>query len=98
MHFYLRKAALYRDMLVGRLVCPTRVLVFSKRDKTVLYVYANSYDVTMLQRYTTLQYQNVAMLQCYNVTMLCYNVKILSCNVTMIQCYNVTISKCYNVL
>ena len=65
MHFYLRKAALYRDMLVGRLVCPTRVLVFSKRDKTVLYVYTNSYNVTMLQCY------NITMLQCYyNVTML----------------------------
>ena len=84
MHFYLRKAALYRDMLVGRLVCPTRVLVFSKRDKTVLYVYANSYDVTMLQRYTTLQYQNVAMLQCQNVMLQCQNVNMQCHNDTML--------------
>ena len=42
-------------------VCPTQVLVFPKRVKTVLYVYANSYNVTMLQ------YQNVTMLKCYNV-------------------------------
>ena len=68
-----------------RSVGPTRVLMCSNSDKSVL-VFVVKHPLAILQcnNDTMLQYYNVTMLQCYNVKMLqCYNV-------TMFQCYNIT--------